>query len=311
MRFGTWRVLPLGLSLAAFGMGLGSATQARAQFHTIPREVPAYNYTTGGEYMAPPVPYGHYAKDYVDEAHKCLAGVKGHLLGLCAGHGLLNHGLFNHGNGDGNCNGDGCGGSGGHGLFGHNGASNCGEPDCFGGISCGILGHGKHGGGAAYCNAGAAGFATTISGPSAQAGPVPSGQMACGQANCTMGGKHSHLGHSGGYSNSGSCGDPSCGIGFGHRHGNSAGGQGGCGFCGGRGCGHCLGKLAGLGSMCHAKLASACASLGAALGGGPKVKWFVGAGGPVPLTPGYVPYIVATRSPRDFFAFPPMNPNDP
>ena len=42
-----------------------------------------------------------------------------------------------------------------------------------------------------------------------------------------------------------------------------------------------------------------------------KVDYFVGAGGPVPLTPGYVPYIVTTRSPRDFFAFPPMNPNDP
>ena len=43
----------------------------------------------------------------------------------------------------------------------------------------------------------------------------------------------------------------------------------------------------------------------------PKMKWFVGAGGPVPFTPGYVPYIVTTRSPRDFFAFPPMNPNAP
>jgi hypothetical protein len=43
----------------------------------------------------------------------------------------------------------------------------------------------------------------------------------------------------------------------------------------------------------------------------PHVDYFLGAGGPVPLTPGYVPYVVATRSPRDFFAFPPMNPNDP
>ena len=37
----------------------------------------------------------------------------------------------------------------------------------------------------------------------------------------------------------------------------------------------------------------------------------MGAGGPVPITPGYVPYINVTRSPRDFFAFPPMNPFDP
>ena len=42
----------------------------------------------------------------------------------------------------------------------------------------------------------------------------------------------------------------------------------------------------------------------------PKISWFIGAGGPVPITPGYVPYIVTTRSPRDFFSFPPMNPND-
>ena len=52
--------------------------------------------------------------------------------------------------------------------------------------------------------------------------------------------------------------------------------------------------------MLHGKLAS--------LAGGlhkPKMNWFVGPGGPVPLTPGYVPYIVTTRSPRDFFAFPP------
>ena len=27
----------------------------------------------------------------------------------------------------------------------------------------------------------------------------------------------------------------------------------------------------------------------------PKISWFNGAGGPVPITPGYVPYIVTTR----------------
>jgi hypothetical protein len=36
------------------------------------------------------------------------------------------------------------------------------------------------------------------------------------------------------------------------------------------------------------------------------VKYFVGPGGPVPITPGYVPYVVSTRSPRDYFAFPPF-----
>ena len=40
------------------------------------------------------------------------------------------------------------------------------------------------------------------------------------------------------------------------------------------------------------------------------IKYFVGPGGPVPLTPGYVPYVVPTRSPRDFLAFPPYTPEN-
>jgi hypothetical protein len=91
----------------------------------------------------------------------------------------------------------------------------------------------------------------------------------------------------------GGCGLCSDKVGHGHA---------GCEFCGGKGCSHCLNvhgllsQLAGraLGVFYH-----------------DKVDWFVGPGGPVPLTPGYVPYVVATRSPRDYFAFPPMNPNDP
>jgi hypothetical protein len=50
--------------------------------------------------------------------------------------------------------------------------------------------------------------------------------------------------------------------------------------------------------------------LGSALHGN-DVKYFVGPGGPVPITPGYVPYVVATRSPRDYFAFPPRSDLDP
>jgi hypothetical protein len=288
----------LALSAAALGLGLGTTTQARAQwpFHTIPRVAPAYDYTTGGEFKAPPVPYGHYAKDYVGAAHNHAAMLKGHLLGKFAGLGMGHHGLGN-GDGDG-CVGPGCGS--GHGAFGHHGSNGCSEPGCFGGISCGILGH--HSGSQDGCSA--AGYATTMNGASAQAGPIPSGQMACGQTGCDIGGKHSHLGHFGGHSGSGLCGDPGCGIGFAHGHGNGNG-DGGCGFCGGKGCKHCLGN-GGHGSMIHGKLASLAAGLYH-----PKMKWFVGAGGPVPLTPGYVPYIVSTRSPRDFFAFPPMNPNDP
>ena len=257
--------------------------------------------------MAPPVPYGHYAKDYVGDAHKCLACLLGQCTNLLHGHGLLDgHGL-GHGNGDGS-NGD--GGSGGHGGFFHNGGSGCGDPGCFGGINCGLFGHHNNGG---FANGapGAAGYAATIDGPSAQAAAVASPQGSCGFSGCNVYGKHTHLANFGHHGNSGFCGDPGCGIGFAHSHGNGdgngmGGGQGGCGFCGGKGCSHCLAGLAGLGSKLHGKLASLASPLT-----GPRVKWFVGAGGPVPLTPGYVPYIVTTRSPREFFAFPPMNPNDP
>ncbi|HEV3122306.1 MAG TPA: hypothetical protein VGY53_10400 [Isosphaeraceae bacterium] len=82
-----------------------------------------------------------------------------------------------------------------------------------------------------------------------------------------------------------SCGGAGCGLCKGLFHGS------GCGHCGGAGCGLC----GGLGAMLHHK----------------KIKYFVGAGGPVPLTPGYVPYVVTTRSPRDFFAFPPFTPDAP
>jgi hypothetical protein len=100
-----------------------------------------------------------------------------------------------------------------------------------------------------------------------------------------MKGLHSHKGHR----LCGLCGGRGCG-------GCGGSGLGGCGFCGGKGCSHCLSGL-------HARLAGLLRHQ--------KVDYFLGAGGPVPLTPGYVPYVVVTRSPRDFFAFPPMNPLDP
>ncbi len=78
---------------------------------------------------------------------------------------------------------------------------------------------------------------------------------------------------------------------YGHGHGGDP-----CGNCGGKGCGLCGrgSRLLGIG---HGLLNRA------GIGG---VEYFVGPGGPVPLTPGYVPYIVPVRSPRDFFAFPPF-----
>jgi hypothetical protein len=75
-----------------------------------------------------------------------------------------------------------------------------------------------------------------------------------------------------------------------------------CGNCGGAGCGLCRGGGSGLGSV-HGLISSVLHRN--------RIKYFVGAGGPVPLTPGYVPYVVPTRSPRDYFAFPPFSPDIP
>jgi hypothetical protein len=305
MRLGTWRALPLALALAA-AFGLGVAKPALADglpsLHTIPREVPAYDFTTGGPYKAPPVPYGHYAKDYIADADKALGCLSCKLHGLGGGGGLFHHGDGDDQGGHGH-HGNGCG----NGACADSGTgygSACGTPGCFGGISCGLLGHKKAG----VYETGAAGFASTYPGPSSQAIAQPSAQSACGQTGCTIGGRHGHGGgmkgcglcggrgcHScGGIGASGVCGDPGCG------HGQGTG----CSLCGGKGCKHCMGG-AGLGSMLHGKLASLTGAFHRQ-----RIKWFVGAGGPVPLTPGYVPYIVTTRSPRDFFAFAPMNPND-
>ena len=75
--------------------------------------------------------------------------------------------------------------------------------------------------------------------------------------------------------------------------------------CGDPGCGLCHG---GKGSQPAATSAAARAAplplrpackLAGLLHHHPKIDYFVGAGGPVPITPGYVPYVVATRSPRD------------
>jgi len=296
MRFGNSRGMPLALSLAvALGLGVGCASRAQADGlpfpHTIPRTVAAYDFTTGGPYKAPPVPYGHYAKDYLADADKALGCVSCRLHAL-AGGGGPGHGLFHHGHGDGNFDGDGCGHGHGSGSFGHEGGTPCGVAGCGGGIGCGLLGHHGQPGGAA-------GYACTEVQPTAQAVAKPSAQSVCGQPGCKLTTRHWHTGQVA--SASGLCGDPGCGQSHGHGFGH---GQGtGCGFCGGKGCGHCL---SGLGSRLHGKLASLVGGLNK-----PKTSWFLGAGGPVPLTPGYVPYVVATRSPRDFFAFAPMNPNAP
>ena len=90
MLFGIRRGMPATLALATtLGLGLAMASSARADGmlfqHTIPREVDAYNFTTGGPFMAPPVPNGHYSKDYVGEVHKHLGALTCHLHGLKGG----------------------------------------------------------------------------------------------------------------------------------------------------------------------------------------------------------------------------------
>src|SRR5271157_4932154 len=136
MRFGNWRGVPLALSLAAM-IGLGLATSVRADGwrlqYTIPREVPAYDYTTGGEYYAPPVPYGHYAKDDAGKAVGYVAGYAGQLHGCLKDLWDKTVGLFHH-SGDGCGLGDGCG---------HGWGEGCGL-----GHGCGGLGHGSGGLGA-------------------------------------------------------------------------------------------------------------------------------------------------------------------
>jgi hypothetical protein len=294
MRFEKWRGMPVVFAMAAFGLALTWASSVRADgyrlYHTIPREAPAYDYTTGGEFMAPPVPYGHYAKDHIYDPRYLLgcASCRMHALLGCAGCGH-----------EGGGNGGGLGG--GHGLgHGHGGDGAGCAPGCGGG-----LGHHHKAGRFAPCDSGAVVVdggtvvATSQSVPAGTAVVQASPQDPCGVAGCGVKGGHSHHRRL-----CGLCGGRGCRGCGGHGSG------GGCSFCGGQGCSHCLGAGPG-GGLGAGALAGLHARIAGMLHLGPRVDYFVGAGGPVPLTPGYVPYIVATRSPRDFFAFPPMNPLDP
>jgi hypothetical protein len=141
---------------------------------------------------------------------------------------------------------------------------------------------------------------------------------------CGIGGKHGHggsigghgLGHGGnglglgghglgkGLSACGSCGGR--GQGCGACGGRGFFGNTGHGACGGAGCNSCLGNLIGAGHGLASKAHGMLYGLLHPHAG--KVQYFVGAGGPVPITPGYVNYVNPVRSPRDFFAFPPMSP---
>ncbi len=352
--FGEWRGAAIALGMAVMlGTSLSATARAGGWFHhTLPREVPAYDYSTGGEYFMPPVPYGHYAKDPGAHVAKGIGmvagpihGLKGHLAGLKhgGGHGL-GHGGHGHGDGHGHGLGHGAGGHGhgiGHGL----GGSGCGLGCGLGhglksklgagcGLGCGLGGHSlgsglcgdpcgpKHGKGHGKVkNFGPIHHATQVvasgqTAPSAQAVVMPASQGGCVDPGCGGRGLHDHL--------SGLVGKLKCKL----CGGNGCGGCGGmgagdpCSSCGGNGCGLCNG----CGLLSKLKRCLGCGGAGCKLcmgghglkgklhgllGGiaGPKFPYFVGPGGPVPLTPGYSPYIVTTRSPRDFFAFPPRTPD--
>lgn len=311
MRFGNWQGVALAFAVSAV---LAIATNsAMADGHVIPREVAAVDVNTGGPYYAPPIPYGHYAKDCLGTIHNCIGLVRGCLFGACH-------------KGCGACGGRGCGLCGGSGLCGGNGCGGPTDPSCGGGntgcMACGgssrgcgfCHGRGLFRGHKNPCTDPCSGFASTII-ASSQAAPAPSAQSGCGVGGCGLPFQHSH--HRGLGRGCGLCGGRGC---------NSCGdpyttmGGDPCGACGGRGCGLCGGRGLG-GNGC-----SACGGRGCGLCGGGhhllglpsalvskllhrgEIKYFTGPGGPVPLTPGYVPYVVTTRSPRDYFAFPPFVP---
>lgn len=227
-----------------------------------------------------------------------LSGLGSKLCGGCGGHGML-------------ANGSGCGGCGGHGLqmIGEGQGKKHGLSGLFGHRG----GHGNHGAHAVLPSQQMA--------PSAQALPSVQG-TACGTCrgsgrlggglcgSCGGLGKLAGLLGSlcGGCGGRGLLGNGSiCGGCNGHGMNDACGSCGGTGSLHGGKCGACggTGHLAKLkGAVQHVAGIKQALLYKMGIGG---VEYFVGPGGPVPLTPGYVPYVVPVRSPRDFFAFPPFS----
>ena len=350
MRFSIGRGQAVAIALAfIFGPVLNARADGLFH-HIIPRETLAMDYRTGDVMMAPPIPGGHYTKDcpgsIKNAAGKiigCIHGLGTKVKGLCGKCGSAlcgncgGNGLF-HGKSCGSCGGDGCGTCGSAGLH-HDGGP------------LGRLGHKKHGfhGGCTGPGCGmlpsaqvgmmaappskAAGQSFVQAEPqqamgSGQYAPVCGGCLGTGQmvkgggcGACGGSGRlRGLLGHHGASNPCESCGGRGCGLcggngnggdgNFGNDgHGGHAG-QGGngsaCNACGGRGCGLC----SGLKNKAHGILGMPKA-LCAKITHKGQIKYFVGAGGPVPLTPGYVPYVITTRSPRDFLAFPPFSDQIP
>ena len=330
MRFGHWRGVMLAVALVSSSMATSRTARADGFHHTLPDEVLARDLNTGGVYMAPPVPWGHYAKDGLfDHFYNKPCGIcgllKGKGAGLCGGHGLLGHGGSGKGCGGAGCGllghgGKGCGGAG-CGLF-HQ-KDSCGDPGCGGHgrriKDCGLC----KGKGCGLCKSSGAGdpiysLASEQSPPAKVIATAPPSAPVASPQGCVEPGCKLGKGHHDG-DPCGSCGGKGCGLCgglgklFGH-HGDP------CGSCGGKGCGLCgklKSKFGGCG-FCGGQGCSKCGGIGNHLKGKLSgllhphrgdIQYFVGPGGPVPLTPGYVPYVVPTRSPRDFLAFPPYTPD--
>ncbi len=313
MRSGTWRGVAFAFALIS-AISTGSA-RADLFHHTIPREVDAVDVNTGGPYYAPPIPYGCYAKDNplagpLGSLYNGIGMLKG-LVGGCHTCGACN------GNGCDSCGGTGtaCGRGRGCGLFHH--GDGCGDPcRACGGGGCGFCkglgllregcGHPRGPAGSGGPGEGNVGGGSLIS-PQVPA-PIPSLQRSppstviagqCGDPGCLLKNRHFHRIGRG----CSACNGKGCGIC--RDPGKSCGTI--CGNCRGRGCGPCGGR----GLLPRLNPGAAASSLLARLFHRGEIEYFVGPGGPVPLTPGYVPYIVTTRAPRDFFAFPPFSDLDP
>jgi hypothetical protein len=334
MRSGIWR----GAATACALLGAwGASASADLFHHTIPELTPALDYRTGDQYYAPPIPYGHYVgKD-----------IPGHVLGAASGatglargaiYGPIGHvkglfgGLFHRHGHCGHCQDLGCSG--------HYAG---GDPG-YGPASCQpIVGDAPTLGGPAPYSG------PTIGGPEIGAPSPVQGQFLPGPAPMiqseSLGEPSASLDRP--LPEAGTIRDPALqrtgldddgipaagGMPYGHQEVGPGGPPqfsgpvgGDCGAAG-PGCGHggachhggglgsrllgyphaLLGKVYGLP---HTVLGAAHGAIGTAFHRG-DIDYFVGPGGPVPLTPGYVPYVISTRSPRDYFAFPPYTTLNP
>jgi len=97
MRFGHWRGVMFAVALF-LSMAAGRMASADGWGHTMPKEILARDLATGQPYMAPPIPWGHYAKSGVGDHFFPKGGLLGKLHSGCLfcgkGGGKCGHGLY-------------------------------------------------------------------------------------------------------------------------------------------------------------------------------------------------------------------------